>query len=67
MEIRDSQGHKLGEVISPGVIELSCRRRTCGWSPGVLVLHRFDVSGDEPKPLGTLRFRDPLQNKEANG
>lgn len=64
MEIRDAQGHKLAEMIESGVIELSCRRRTCGWAPGILVLHQFDVSGDEPKFLGTGRFRDPLQNKE---
>lgn len=43
-----------------GVIEVKCRSRRCGYEPGVVVLHRFDVLTGEI--MGTEIFKDPAHN-----
>lgn len=39
------------------VLEVKCRRKSCGYHPGVVVLHRFDVHTG--KLTGTMRLADP--------
>lgn len=39
------------------VIEVKCRRRSCGSKPGVVVLHRFNVHTGEL--VLTKRFAEP--------
>lgn len=48
---------KLHGKIDDGIVEVSCKSRHCGWEPGVVVLHRFDVVTG--KKLDTRRFKSP--------
>lgn len=42
-----------------GVIEVRCRSKFCGKEPGVIVLHRFDLSTGE---IETRRYSDPAKH-----
>lgn len=43
--------------LSDDLIEVKCRRRSCGSTAGVVVLHRFSVHTGEL--VSTRRFADP--------
>lgn len=45
-----------GAMDDEGFFEVKCRSRFCGAKPGVVVLHRFKVSGEL---IETVRFKDP--------
>lgn len=47
--------------LADGLLEIKCRRRSCGAQPGVVVLHRFNIHTGEL--VDTKRFADP--RKEA--
>jgi hypothetical protein len=50
--------HKLhGMMVKEGVLEVKCDSRFCGHGPGVVVLHRFDVTTGEL--LETKSFKNP--------
>lgn len=63
MELRCD--HRLHGHIDEGVIEFSCRSRLCGKRPGVVVIHRFDVTTG--KLIETRRFRDPVKESPEMG
>lgn len=46
---------KHAELVN-GIIEVKCQSSFCGAARGVVVLHRFNLSGEL---LETKRFRDP--------
>jgi hypothetical protein len=53
-----------GIVVSPGVLEIACRSDRCGWRPGKVVLHRFEV--ETGKLLGTREYKTiDMQVREA--
>lgn len=43
-------------------IEVKCKRRKCGYAPGVVILHTLSLSTG--KELSTRRFREPYIGKE---
>ena len=47
-----------------GFIEVKCRRSRCGYEPGVVVLHRFDVHTGEL--ADTRRFAEPPRLNRGN-
>lgn len=47
----------LHGVVDDGVLEVKCRRRSCGVRPGVIVLHHFNLHTGEL--VETLKFQDP--------
>jgi hypothetical protein len=61
MELRcSSKMH--GRLIEGGLFEVSCGSAFCGKKPGVVVLHRFDITTG--KLVETKRFKDtPNINK----
>ena len=67
------EGNKLhglvvdeGEVKPQGVIEFRCDSRFCGKRPGVVVLHRFDLSTGDYE---TRRYSEPTtqDGRRADG
>lgn len=42
-----------------GTLEVACRGKRCGHGPGIVVIHRFDLSNG--KVLKTMRFSDPAK------
>jgi len=61
MELR-CESKKHGELIEPGqTIEIKCDSRFCGARPGVIVLHKFDVTSGEL--VGTNRFNTNVRSK----
>jgi hypothetical protein len=48
-------------VVAPGVLEVACRSRFCGWTAGKVVLHRFQV--ETGKLLGTTEYKTIEVNK----
>jgi len=59
------KGNKLhGLIVSQyadGVIEVRCGSKFCGKEPGVIVLHRFDLSSGE---METRRYLDPAKHSK---
>lgn len=53
------EGLLHGILIGDGHVEFKCRSRFCGYSPGVVILHYFDVHTGQLS--NTLRFRSPYQ------
>lgn len=53
--------HNLFGVVDDGsgTLEVTCSNRLCGKEPGVVVMHRFDLSTG--KVLKTDRFQDPAK------
>lgn len=41
------------------VIEFKCRSKRCGSGPGIIVIHRFDLTNG--KLLKTYVFKDPIR------
>lgn len=33
-----------GIIVQPGILEVACRSRYCGWRAGKVILHRFEIS-----------------------
>jgi len=58
-DIRCASGKKFGEV-REGLIEFKCKARTCGWAPGLVVIHQFDHQGGF---VGTRTFAEPRLRK----
>lgn len=56
-----------GVLTDDGVLEVACRSALCGHEPGVLVIHRFDVSTGEF--LDTKRYKDATEvlNRKEQG
>lgn len=54
---------KLHGKVDDGVIEVTCKSRFCGWRPGIVVLHRFDLASGEL--TGTQRFKNPDGSKNG--
>lgn len=52
-----------GILVADSVIEVRCRSRFCGYQPGVIVLHQFDIHTGELKD--TLRFQDPRPSRRS--
>lgn len=48
-------------VLDNGLIEVQCRDKRCGYVPGTVILHRFDVDGNLKD---TLKFSDPPRKGE---
>lgn len=44
-----------------GILEIKCRRRSCGHGEGVVVLHRFDIHTGNL--IDTKRFADPRDSR----
>lgn len=42
------------------LIEVKCKRRSCGVKPGVIVFHQFDLTTGEL--VRTVRFSDPRKD-----
>lgn len=42
-------------------IEVKCKRRACGYAPGVIILHT--LSFETGKELSTLRLKEPKPRK----
>jgi hypothetical protein len=59
MKLRCDSGVLFGEVIEDTVVEFRCRNRRCGYEPGVLVLHRFDIRTGAV--TGTKVYRDAAE------
>lgn len=60
MQLRCSNGNLFGEVDDgSGTLQVACSNRLCGKAPGVVVIHRFDLSNG--KVLKTMRFSDPAR------
>lgn len=49
---------KHGELVD-AVVEVKCSSRFCGAGPGVVVIHRFDVTTGEL--VETHQFKDPIK------
>jgi hypothetical protein len=47
---------KFGEVVDGHTVEVKCDSRFCGAKPGVIVLHKFDLSTG--LLVETTRFKD---------
>lgn len=62
MDLR-CEAKKHGEL-DDGVIEVKCSSRFCGAGPGVVVIHRFDVSTGEL--VSTHRFKDPTRKGRSH-
>lgn len=63
MEIRCD--HKKHGEIDEGIISIKCSSRFCGAGNGVVVIHRWTLSGER---LPDERFADPVaarRNKEG--
>lgn len=43
-------------------LEVKCKRRKCGFAPGVVVLHTLSI--ETGKVITTRRFQDPAFRKE---
>ena len=43
------------------ILEIKCRRRSCGHRDGTVVLHRFNIHTGEL--VDTKRFADPKNNR----
>lgn len=56
MEIRCDSKILHGKIVE-GMLEVPCRSKRCGKEPGVVVLHRFDLSTGHL--VSTIRFRQP--------
>lgn len=57
MELRcDFKLHGIVDL-DEEVVEFRCRSTMCGYRPGVIVLHKFDLHTG--KMVDTLVFRDP--------
>lgn len=55
-----------GVVVAPGVLEVACRSRFCGWESGKVILHRFDV--ENGKLLGTREYKNfEFQRRDDDG
>lgn len=46
-----------GKLDQQGLIEVKCRRRHCGFQPGVVILHQFSIHTGEL--VKTRKFTDP--------
>jgi hypothetical protein len=57
MDVR-CQNKKHGEILD-GVIEIKCSSRFCGAGSGVVVIHRWTLTGER---LDDKRFRDPVSS-----
>jgi glutamine cyclotransferase len=66
-EIVRCRGKRHAILIDESTLEVKCDSRICGAGPGVIVLHRFDISTGREKE--TLKFRDPatLERRQNNG
>jgi len=49
--------HKKHAELADGVFSIKCRQAFCGAGPGVVVIHRWTLSGER---LSDQRFRDPI-------
>jgi hypothetical protein len=63
MKLRCGSGALFGEVIEDTVVEFRCRNRRCGYEPGTLVLHRFDIRTGSV--TGTKVYRDAAELTEG--
>jgi hypothetical protein len=64
VEIR-CKSRKHGNLIDGHIFEVKCSSRGCAdWQPGVVVLHRFDLSNGTVRGLETLRFKNPERSTE---
>lgn len=57
--------HKLHGHIDGNVLEVGCQSRFCGKRPGIVVVHRFDVTTG--KLIETKRFKDPVKQAPEMG
>lgn len=62
MELR-CESKKHGEMDGE-FLEVQCRSRFCGYRPGIVVIHRFDVRTGDLK--NTRLFREPPEKLEVN-
>jgi hypothetical protein len=64
MELR-CLGKLHGVLQDDGILEVKCGRRCCGYRPGTVVLHRFNLHTGE---MTTERYKDPpLGRRSTNG
>lgn len=56
-------GTMHGRLVDPTHLEVKCVRRKCGYKPGVVVLHVFDITTGE---FETHKFADPIQKGQVN-
>lgn len=66
MELRCPARKKLFAVIDPddNTIEVRCRNKVCGYGPGMVIIHKFDLSTGVV--VGTHVFREPDQKGVTN-
>lgn len=63
MELRCDSYKLHAVVLDNGLIEIQCRDRRCGYSAGIVILHRFNTETGEL--VNTLKFNDPPRKGEA--
>lgn len=61
-DLRCASGTLFAVVTGDSEVEVRCRKPACGYRPGVLVLHRFDIRTGAV--LGTKVYQDAVLLKE---
>jgi hypothetical protein len=51
--------------VENGIFEAKCHRRSCGYEPGMVLLHYIDITTGEL--LETKRYADPRKERKING
>ncbi len=64
MEIRCVNEILFG-ILEDGILEVKCRSHRCGYRPGRVILHRFDVKTGAL--VETKRFKAPTRERNRNG
>lgn len=58
------EGTLYGRLTDERWLEVKCKRRRCGFKPGVVILHTIDIKTGEV--VSTKKFAEPPRKKEQN-
>lgn len=58
-------GTLYGRLTDDRWLEVKCKRRVCGYRPGLVILHTIDITSGEV--VSTKKFAEPTNKKKRRG